>query len=170
MSRKAPSKVIEKNKTPATLELPKDFKDNLDPEQLEIIEDLPADTQAKLSSIFTAKSSSFSGPIPPPEILKGYNDIIDGGANRILIMTEMQLSHRISLEKDVIKQQQKQSGRGQIMGFILAFLCLGSATFLGFTGHDTLAGIIATTTILGLVAVFVLGKIRQEKDLSEKKN
>ena len=168
MSRKAPSKVIEKNKTPATLELPKDFKDNLDPEQLEIIEDLPADTQAKLSSIFTAKSSSFSGPIPPPEILKGYNDIIDGGANRILIMTEMQLSHRISLEKDVIKQQQKQSGRGQIFGFITAIIGILVAAVLALYGHETVAGIFGTTTIIGLVAVFVIGKKEQQKNLEGK--
>ena len=168
MSKKIPSKVVEKTKLPITLELPKDVIDNLEPEELEIIKGLPVEKQAKLA-VFMSKTSSFRGPIPPPEILKGYDEIMNGGADRILTMTEQQLSHRISLEKDVVKQQQKQSGRGQVMGFILATLCLASSTFLGFTGHDTLAGIIGTTTILGLTATFVLGKIRQDKDLNEKK-
>jgi uncharacterized membrane protein len=170
MSRKIPShKTVEKNKVPTPLELPKDVLDSLNPEELEIIEDLPLEKRARFISIFMAKTSSFRGPIPPPELLAGYNDAIEGGADRILKMAEKQLDHRIALEADVIKGQQKQSGRGQIFGFILAFLCLGSSTFLGYNNHEVLAGTLGTTTILGLAAVFVLGKVRQEKDLSEKK-
>lgn len=167
--RNLPPKTIEKSKVPITLDLPKDITDSLDPQTVEIIEKLPQNEQLKLISIFASKSSSFTGPIPHPDILKGYNEVFEDGAKIVFSMAQEQLTHRISLEKDVIKQQQKQSGRGQILGFILAFICLGSSTFLGFTGHDFLAGTIATTTILGLAAVFVLGRIRQEKDLRDKK-
>ena len=40
----------------------------------------------------TAQQTSFSGPIPHPETLKGYNEIVPGAAERILAMAERFLS------------------------------------------------------------------------------
>ena len=74
--------------------------------------------------------SSFSSPIPPPNILKGYNDIIPNGAERIIAQSEIQLNHRINLENFAVKAELKQSGRGQIFGFILGVIVLGLATIL----------------------------------------
>ena len=34
--------------------------------------------------------SEFSGPIPPPSIIKGYEEILPGSADRILAMAEKQ--------------------------------------------------------------------------------
>nr|DAR22085.1 MAG TPA: putative membrane protein [Caudoviricetes sp.] len=41
----------------------------------------------------------FSGPIPPPEILSGYEQIHPGFADRIISMAEKQSAHRQGLEK-----------------------------------------------------------------------
>jgi hypothetical protein len=38
---------------------------------------------------------------------------------------------------------------------------------LAYIGHDTVAGIFGTTTIVGLVTVFVIGKRKQSKDIEE---
>lgn len=46
---------------------------------------------------------------------------------------------------------------------------IGAATFMAYTGHDTVAGIFGTTTIVGLVAVFVIGKQKQSQSLEKKK-
>ena len=40
----------------------------------------------------------YAGPIPPPAMLKEFNEIIPDGANRILKMAEVQVAHRHSLE------------------------------------------------------------------------
>ena len=112
--------------------------------------------------------SSFSSPIPPPNILKGYNDIIPNGAERIIAQSEIQLNHRINLENFAVKAELKQSGRGQIFGFILGVIVLGLATILALYGHETIAGIFGTTTIGALVTVFVLGQKAQNKDLTKK--
>lgn len=36
------------------------------------------------------------------------------------------------------------------------------------SGHETIAGIFGTTTVIGLVTVFVIGKRIQQKSLAEK--
>ena len=44
----------------------------------------------------------YSGPIPPPDMLKGYNEIMPGLVDRIVITAEKQSIHRQSMEHKVI--------------------------------------------------------------------
>jgi uncharacterized membrane protein len=148
------------------------------PEEIQtIIEDADIPQEKKYSIIKAffqvtsiKQSSTFRGPIPPPEVLKGYNDIIENGAERILTMAEKQSTHRMQLENHAIREELKQSRLGQVFGFILGIVGFGLATFLALYGHETIAGIFGTTTIIGLVTVFVLGKKSQHNDLEEKQN
>ncbi|MDR0873347.1 MAG: DUF2335 domain-containing protein [Prevotellaceae bacterium] len=122
-----------------------------------------------IGNISIQQASMFSGPVPPPEILKGYNEIIPNSAERMLVMAEKQLGHLIEIENHAIKEELKQSRLGQLFGFILGLVGFGLATFLAFFGHETIAGIFGTTTIVGLVTVFVLGrKVQKEKTKEEK--
>ncbi|MFZ1750353.1 MAG: DUF2335 domain-containing protein [Saprospiraceae bacterium] len=101
---------------------------------------------------------SFSGPIPPPQLLAEYNNVIENGAERIMKMAENQSNHRISLEDHAIKEELRQSRYGQYFGFALGVLGMIIAAWLSYTGHDTVAGIFGTTTVIGLVTVFVIGR------------
>lgn len=76
----------------------KNFKEpeesNIPTELNEILTD-PTISEDKKNEIIQAvigitikKASTFSGPIPPPEILQGYNDVLDNGAERIMSMAE----------------------------------------------------------------------------------
>jgi len=47
-----------------------------------------------------AQQSSFSGPIPPPQFLEKYNEIVPGSAEIIINMAKDQSEHRQSLEWD----------------------------------------------------------------------
>lgn len=133
---------------------------------------LSKDTKEKIvnfiSTFTIRKATTFSGPLPPPEILKNYNDIVQNGAERIISMAEKQSIHRMMLEEHAIKEELKQSRNGQFFGFFLGVFGLSLATILAMYGHETIAGIFGTTTILGLVTVFVLGKKAQIKELSDK--
>ena len=51
----------------------------------------------------------FQEPTPLPIVLRGYEDVLPGGAERILAMVERQSSHRRRIES-----------RGQIFGFSIA--------------------------------------------------
>lgn len=54
------------------------------------------------TSVVQIQASAFSGPLPPPELLAKYNDVIPNGAERIMAMAERQSSHRERLEYRVV--------------------------------------------------------------------
>lgn len=134
----------------------------------DLIKFIPPEKQKEASKIITSisvkEASSFSGPLPPPSILSGYNEVIENGAERLMKMAESQSAHRMELEKHAIGEELKQSKNGQVFGFILAMVGMGIALTLALYGHDTVAGIFGTTTIVGLVTVFVIGKRSQKKE------
>lgn len=140
-----------------------------------VLESLPDDKRRVIVGALCAieESSSFRGPLPPPELLKGYEEILPGASERILKMAEKQQEHRMHIEKTIVERQTKQSGYGQIWGGLLATLFGLIALFLGYKGHDVLAGIIGTTTIIGLATIFVLQKrpktSRKEEDAVDEK-
>ncbi len=155
----------------------KEFRpdDSVIPEELKPILSDPEIPQEQKEKIIRAvvgisirTASSFRGPIPPPDILQGYNGAVEGGAERIIAMAEKQSNHRMQLENHAIKEELKQSRLGQIFGFILGLVGFALATVLAMFDHETVAGIFGTTTIIGLVTVFVLGKKAQAKDLANK--
>lgn len=126
--------------------------------------DKAEDTGSKMSEnkrttvISAMQQSSYSGPLPAPEDFARYDAVLPGAAERILKMAEENSVHRQQMEKRIIYSGTRQSCVGQILGFILILVFGAIAAFLGYCGHDALAGTIACTTILGLACVFVLGK------------
>lgn len=103
----------------------------------------------------------FKGPLPHPEILKGYDIIVPGAAERILAMAEKEQAHRIESDKYIIEEQMTQFKRGQMMGFILCLILIVVAIVFAFLGHVVLATIILSGTIVSLAVIFVL---RQKPD------
>ncbi|MDE6052372.1 MAG: DUF2335 domain-containing protein [Lachnospiraceae bacterium] len=58
--------------------------------------------------------SEFSGPLPPPNIIKGYEDILPGSAERILAMAEKQSEHRQFMERKMIATESRDGFLGVI--------------------------------------------------------
>ena len=86
-------------------------------------------------------------------------DALKGSTDRIMSMTEKQVDHRIDMEKTIVKKKFFQSTLGQVLATIL-ILFFGFISYsLAMNGHDTVAGIIGVTTVIGLAVVFVLNKI-----------
>lgn len=114
--------------------------------------------------VVVTRSTSFGGALLLPQHLEGYNQVVPGGAERIFRMVENQSEERMALEKHSVNEELKQRGRGQVFGFILGLFGIASAVYLAVNGHDTVAGIFGTTTIVGLVAVFVIGRKQQQEN------
>lgn len=158
--------------TDANNNLPAEHPEEIPPEfqrLFEIIADLPEEKRKEILGVFSMSMSveterMHRGPLPDPETLKSYDEIVEGGAERIFKMAENQSSHRMAIENKAITSQLQQGVTGQWMGFVLGFLGLAVAFGLAFLGHDTVAGIIGSTTIVGLASVFVIGKKLQSKD------
>ena len=112
---------------------------------------------------------TYAGPIPPPEMLARYAQVIPNGGDRIMKMAEQQASHRINLEATVIGNQQRLASRGQVFGLIIGLAALAASVGCVFAGSPAVGGVIGGTTVVGLVTAFVLGKSHQKDDLSKKR-
>jgi uncharacterized membrane protein len=110
----------------------------------------------------------YSGPLPPPEALERYNQVLPGAAERIIAMAESQHSHRQELEKHVIKSNVSAQKLGTILGFIVAMTVVVGGMFLVHEGRsgEGLAAIL--TALASLVGVFLYSKHEQQKDLARK--
>lgn len=133
---------------------------SISPEVTEAIKGLAPEQRTVV--IQAIKGESFSGPIPHPELLQKYETIHPGFAERFVSMAERQLDHRIECENKVVNGSLAESKRGQNYGLIVSLLFLAASVFLGFYGHDWLAGILGGGTLVSLVTIFVIGKKKQE--------
>lgn len=126
----------------------------------DILEELPEDKRKVIvSTMLAIEERSYSGPLPSPEDFKAYEQTLKGSTDRIMSMTEKQVDHRIDMEKTIVKKKFFQSTLGQVLATIL-ILFFGFISYsLAMNGHDTVAGIIGVTTVIGLAVVFVLNKI-----------
>ena len=118
---------------------------------------VPAVTKTEV----TAQRTSFSGPIPHPEILKGYNEIIPGAAERVLVMAENEAKHQREMEATALRTARAEVRLGQWLGFGIGIAVLGTSIAALFLGSPWVAGILGGTTIVGLVSVFVIGRLRK---------
>jgi|SaaInl7_200m_RNA_FD_contig_21_1784156_length_681_multi_9_in_0_out_0_1 hypothetical protein len=58
----------------------------------EILQQLPKDAQIVLSSV-SIEETRHSGPLPSPDTLQKYEEVLSGLADRIMTMTETEQTH-----------------------------------------------------------------------------
>jgi uncharacterized membrane protein len=115
-----------------------------------------------------AQINLYSGALPPPNILREYDQIVPGAAERLLRQAESQTRHRQELESTVTTDTAKRSRIGVyagvvvvvgleiVAGLAVVFHEPWLAAFLGVSGPATLAG------------VFVYGRQEQRQERVEK--
>ncbi|HEW97243.1 MAG: hypothetical protein DRR16_03435 [Candidatus Parabeggiatoa sp. nov. 3] len=102
-----------------------------------------------------------TGPIPPPEILQGYEQILPGSAERILVMAEEDAKHEHALEKSALHLASEEIKRGQLYGLIIGILAFVTSIIALALGSEKAAITLGGTTVVGLVAVFVIGHLKK---------
>ncbi len=135
-------------------------------------------------------AASFEGLLPPPNILRGYDEVVPGSAQEIISWVtdetkhrrEIELAdsrHRRELEKKESEHRRRLETKGMELGekalngglfranvgMLLAWpLVIGivaSGTFLIYNGHDTAGTILAESGLAIVVGAFVLQKIEK---------
>lgn len=109
-------------------------------------------------------SASYSGPLPPPDILIRYNEAVPGAAERIIAMAEEQSTHRMALENRVVDADIRRSNLGLIAGVVVA-LGFGAGSFVAIIAGQPVAGaIIGGVDLVALVGTFVYGTERRRSE------
>ncbi|MCF8092861.1 MAG: DUF2335 domain-containing protein [Desulfotignum sp.] len=112
-----------------------------------------------------AVGQQFSGPIPPPDILEKYENILPGAMDRIIAMAENESKHRHEMKKTVVaaeikamESEAKDTRRGQYCGLIIGVTALISGAYAAVNGAPIAGGLIGTGGVLGLVSAFIGGR------------
>lgn len=116
------------------------------------------------------KSMSFIGPIPPPDILEHYNNIVPGAADRILTMAENQSQHRLEIEKQVVLSNIEKEKRAQSCGLIIGISGIIGSVICILNGYPIAGATLGSASIAGLATVFVVGKRMARKELAQKRD
>ena len=119
--------------------------------------------------VSASHSQSYSGPLPPPELLTKFNEVIPNGAERIMVMAEKQNNHRIAIETTVVNNQQRQSTVGQYFALLITITALALAGWLIYLGHDGAGGTIGVAAVTSVAVAFITGRNKQTADLKAKR-
>lgn len=131
-----------------------------EPEELaELLDGLPEEKKAKVMAIVHTERSVFSGPLPHPDLLKGYEEAQPGSANIIINMATKEQDHRHHMDDEMLKQRCRKQNRGQMYGCGLAVFFALVAFAMTLMGHETVASVVFGATIIGVLVIFVLGKV-----------
>ena len=103
-------------------------------------------------------SQSYSGPIPPPQILEEFERIIPGAAERILHMAEENGKHQREMERSALNMVADTTRRGQRYGLLIGLTAFVTCIIALWLGSEGTAMTIGGVTIVGLVAVFVTSR------------
>jgi uncharacterized membrane protein len=157
----------EQSKSPSEIQ---NIEDDIRQKQPRAIDNVPKELEEILKTLQVSIKEDYSGAIPHPKYLKAFNEIVPGSAGLIFQEFKHQSEHRRKLEAYVIPRQIDQSGRGQIIAFIVVLLFLISGVVLTMYDHDVVGGIVLGTSLVAVATVFITGKISQEKDIASKKS
>ena len=118
--------------------------------------------------ITTIQGSAFAGPIPPPDILAQYNQVIPDGAERIMVMAERQSAHREYLERSVVEANIKSQRQGTNYAFILCLVVIMGGFTLLYRGQNVGGLVAIISSVSALAGSFIYGRYKQGKERNEK--
>jgi len=135
-----------------------------------IFEGIPKNKKQQIiRSLVITMHKTHIGPLPDPETLTKYSEIIPNGAERIMQMAEKQLDHRMKMENKVVGGQMLQSNIGQFLAFLIGIAALGASTYCIVSGYEWSGSALGIGGLTGLVTAFIKGRSSQEKNLEEKR-
>ncbi len=116
--------------------------------------------------------TSYSGPLPPPELMRRYDELVPGAAERILRMAEQEAAHRqraserqldasIKLQEKQLDLAELQANKvfksdtlGQILGLMVSLACIAGAVYLAMNGQAWVAAAMVGLPLAAIIKAF----------------
>lgn len=115
--------------------------------------------------------AQFSSPLPPPELLQKYEQLLPGTIERIIKLAETQSTHRQKQEDESleanIKHLERTDGearRGQIFAFILVSMGIIGAVVCALLHAQVTGSIIGGASIVTVALAFINGRFSNPKN------
>lgn len=142
--------------------LPEQIAEILDPEVLRDPE--ARETVTRVIAAFEA----VRGPLPPPSMLREYEEIVPGISHRMFRQVELQSEHRRGLENRHLDASIRRSSRGQHFALLIAMLGLLVGGFLIYEDKQIYGFGVLLSGILPIVGSFLYSQYRQHRELERK--
>jgi uncharacterized membrane protein len=103
--------------------------------------------------------------VPPLAYLRELEQISPGSSKRVLDILQQEAEHRRRTEETIIHFRHEEMRRefdyarlGQVLGFAVTVLFLGSATWLGLENHPAVASCLGLSGIVTIVGKLIQGR------------
>jgi uncharacterized membrane protein len=123
--------------------------------------------QHQPNSVSLQVAKGFSGPVPPPDLLAGYESVLPGSAERIIRMAETEQSHRHGREQSQDQLQEafqrniaREVTTGQICALLIGIIAIVSGAYAAVNGAQWTGSFIGGGGVIGLVTAFLVGRKR----------
>ncbi|MGR9106811.1 MAG: DUF2335 domain-containing protein [Gammaproteobacteria bacterium] len=117
-------------------------------------------TQNQNSTVAVAQR--WIGPLPPPNVIEQFNDIVPNGAERIFKMAEIEQAHRIATEDASLKASVSEARRGQYLGAGISIIALAFSLISVFIGANPFVSVaLVGVPLMGLVEAIVSNRSRK---------
>lgn len=101
---------------------------------------------------FAEITASYSGPVPMPEHLRQYNDLVPGSAERIIHSVYVEPGER---QKQMMDAEIAAAKTGQTWAIILALVCIVAAIVFFALGNNVAGAAFLGLPIVGLIGSFL---------------
>jgi len=127
------------------------------------------ETRAQFALVRVHQEEFFSGPLPPPDLLREYDKIAPGCAQRIIGMAEKEGDHRRTIQRWKVKGGLAARTRGQYLGWSLALVIAGLGACLIYSGRELTGFGALILAIAPLATPFLLARAeaRQQADIAD---
>ena len=112
--------------------------------------------------------STYSGPLPHPDILRQFDDVLPGSAERIFSQFEAQSAHRRSLEATVIASGAFSQKLGTVSGLLIGVMGVGGGLWLAHDGKSLEGLSTSFTTLAVLVGTYLYQRRKQDTERADK--
>lgn len=140
------------------------------PEITEIVEALPEEAKDELARRIVEmrmEAYSYRAPVPPPPMLRGYEDVVLGSAKQIMDDAHGQTVHRQGLESKQLDAAIANSKRGQWFGLIIAVLVISVGTLLILLDKSAQGLALILPGLAALVSAFIVSEVRKGRELRQ---
>lgn len=111
--------------------------------------------------------ASFSGPMPPPNVLAAYDNLIPGSADRILSMAEREQAFRHKVTESAVAGSGESETSQRRYAFAVVVVMVAAALACVVMDAPQVAVVLGGGTLLGLVTVFLGGRYIEQRQAGE---
>lgn len=140
----------------------------LPPDVKQDIENADPDDREMLLAA-AVKHIQYEGPLPPGYMLREYEEVLPGAADRVFRMAEQQAEHRQCLEKQVVASKSRAELLGVIFAGAIVLVTVIGGIFLIHEGNGIAGFSTLVMGIGGIAGTFIYGTRSEKKERAEKR-